>query len=88
MLSAKMPLTVLKALLTSAPWAVQQLNRTVPIYFSIVKASSGLYYKLVTIVNDDSSVISKLSFKLIVNPRVIIYDCHRFTIQATGRKKP
>ncbi len=34
----------------------------------------GLYYKHVTIVNDDSSAVSKWSFKLIDDPRVIIYD--------------
>ncbi len=45
---------------------------------------SGLYYKHVTIVNDDSSVISKWSFKLIDDLRVVIYDCHRFILQATG----
>ncbi len=44
---------------------------------------SGLYYKYVTIVNDDSRVINKSSFKLIYDPGVIIYDCHRFIIQAT-----
>ena len=45
-----------------------------------------MYYKHVTIVNDDCSVISKLSFKLIDDPRVVIYDCHKFIIQATGVK--
>ncbi len=45
--------------------------------------SSGLYYKHVMIVNDDASVISKWSFKLIDDPRAVIYDCHRFIIQAT-----
>ncbi len=44
---------------------------------------SGLYYKHVTIVKDDSSIINKWSFKLIDNPRVIIYDRHKFMIQAT-----
>jgi len=44
----------------------------------------GWYYKHVMIVNDDYSVISKWSFKLIDDHRVIIYDCHRFIIQATG----
>jgi hypothetical protein len=43
----------------------------------------GLYYKPVTIVNDDSSIVSKLSFKLIDDPRVVIYDRYRFIIQAT-----
>ncbi len=46
--------------------------------------SCGLYYKHLTIVNNDSSVISKWNFKLIDNPRVVIYDHHRFIIQATG----
>ncbi len=44
---------------------------------------SGLYYKHVTIVNDNSSVISKGSFKLSDDARVVIYDCHRFIIQVT-----
>ena len=39
-----------------------------------------------TIVNDDSSVVSKWSFKLIDNPRVAIYDRNRFIIQATDFK--
>ncbi len=42
-----------------------------------------MYYKHLTIVKDDSSVISKGSFTLIDDPRVVIYDCHRFIIQAT-----
>jgi len=44
----------------------------------------GLYYKHVMIVNDSSSIVSKRSFKLIVDPRVFIYDRRRFIIQATG----
>ncbi len=43
----------------------------------------GLYYKHVTIVNDDSSVVSKRSLKLIDDPSVVIYDQYRFIIQAT-----
>jgi hypothetical protein len=46
----------------------------------------GLYYKHVMIVNDDSSIVSWLSFKLIDNPRVVIYDRHRFIILALGAK--
>ncbi len=46
--------------------------------------TSGLYYKHVTIINDDSSIISKRSVKLIGNSRVIIYDCNRFILQVTG----
>ncbi len=43
-----------------------------------------LYYKQVRIVNDDPSIISKWSFKLIDDNRVIIYNCNWFIIQATG----
>ncbi len=46
--------------------------------------SCGLYYKHVPIVNDDSSIVSKCIFKLIDDPRGIIYDHHRFIMQATG----
>jgi hypothetical protein len=45
--------------------------------------SCGLYYKQVSIVNDDSSVISKWIFKLSDDPWVFIYDRDRFIIQAT-----
>ncbi len=45
--------------------------------------SSSLYYKHATIVNDNSSVISKWSFKFIDDSRVVIYDCHKLIIQAT-----
>ncbi len=41
------------------------------------------HYKLVTIVNDDSSITNKWSSKLIDNARVIFYDRNRFIIQAT-----
>jgi hypothetical protein len=46
---------------------------------------SSLYYKHVTIVNYDSSVISKWDFKLIDDASVIIYDCNMFIIQATDQ---
>jgi hypothetical protein len=46
--------------------------------------NSGLYYKHVKIVNDNSSIINKWSFKLIDDARVVIYDRNRFMIQATG----
>jgi hypothetical protein len=53
--------------------------------FNVLKHSliCSLYYNHVTMVNDDSSVVSKWSFKLIDNPRVVIYDHHKFLIQAT-----
>jgi hypothetical protein len=45
-------------------------------------AISGFYNKYVTIVNDDSSIINKLCFKLIDNARVVIYDRNRLIKQA------
>jgi hypothetical protein len=44
----------------------------------------GLYYKPVTIVNDDSRVITKLETSLTDDAIVIIYDHHMFIVQATG----
>ncbi len=58
----------------------------IPIYFSIL-ISSGLYYKHMTIVNDDSSIIIKWSFKLIDATRNVIYNCHMFIVQATDVSK-
>ncbi len=49
-----------------------------------ISTTIGLYYEHVTFVNDDSSVVSMFSFKLTGDPRVVIYDCHRFIIQSTG----
>jgi hypothetical protein len=37
-----------------------------------------------TIVNDDSSIVIKYSFKLIDANRGVIYDRHIFIVQATG----
>jgi hypothetical protein len=37
---------------------------------------SGLYYKPMTIVNDDSRVVNKLEASLTDDARVFIYDCH------------
>jgi hypothetical protein len=44
----------------------------------------GLYYKHMTVVNDNSSVIIKWSFKLTDAARGIIYDCYMFIVQPTG----
>jgi hypothetical protein len=41
-----------------------------------------------TIVNDESSVVSEQSFQLIDDARGVIYDRHMFIIQATGLNKP
>jgi hypothetical protein len=43
----------------------------------------GLYYKPLTIVKDNSSVVNKLETSLIDDARVIIYDRHMFIVQAT-----
>ncbi len=46
--------------------------------------TSGLYYKHMVIVNDDSSIMSEQSFYLIDDARGVIYDRCMFIIQATG----
>jgi hypothetical protein len=43
----------------------------------------GLYYKPMTIVNDNSRVINNLETSLTHHARVIIYDHHVFILQAT-----
>ena len=49
-----------------------------------VVKTSGLYYKHVTIVNDDSRVINIFEASLTDDARVIIYDHHMFIVQANG----
>jgi hypothetical protein len=46
-------------------------------------ATSGLYYKRMTIVNYASSVVNKLEALPTDNARVIIYDHRVFIVQAT-----
>ncbi len=53
---------------------------------SVLESTSGLYYKPMTIVNDDSRVINKLEASLTDDARVVIYDHHMFIVQATGHK--
>jgi len=43
-----------------------------------------LYYKNITIVNDDTRAVSKLEASLTGSARVIIYDRQMFIVQATG----
>jgi hypothetical protein len=43
----------------------------------------GLYYKPMTIVNDDSRVVTKLETSLTDDARAVIYNCHMFIVQAT-----
>jgi hypothetical protein len=45
--------------------------------------SSGLYYKPMMIVNDDSRVVNKLKTSLNNDARVVIYDRNMFIVQAT-----
>ncbi len=47
-------------------------------------STSGLYYKPMTIVNDDSRVVNKLETSLTDDARVVIYDHHMFIVQAAG----
>ncbi len=45
--------------------------------------TSGLYYKPMMIVNDDSRVVTQLETSLTDDARVVICDCHMFIVQAT-----
>jgi hypothetical protein len=60
-------------------------DRKLPIAInSIFLNVCGLYYKPMTIINDDSRIVNKLETSLTVDARVIIYDRHMFIVQATG----
>ncbi len=43
----------------------------------------GLYYKHITIINYDSSIINKFAASLTDVARVVIYNHHMFTVHAT-----
>ncbi len=47
------------------------------IYFTLI---IDLYYKPMTIVNDNSRVVNKLEASLTYDARVIIYDRHMFIL--------
>jgi hypothetical protein len=49
-----------------------------------VRKTCGLYYKPMTIVNDNSRVITKRETSLTDDARVIIYNHHMFIVQVTG----
>jgi hypothetical protein len=53
-------------------------------FFVTDKISCGRYYKPITIINDDSSIVNKLEPSLTDDARVIIYNHHMFIVQATG----
>jgi hypothetical protein len=44
---------------------------------------SGLYYKPITIINGDSSIVNKLETSVTDNAGVIIYNRHMYIVQAT-----
>jgi hypothetical protein len=73
---------------TSLSWQGTGLEYTVWLESNIASVDfpySGLYYKPMMIVNDDSTIINKLEASLTDDARVIIYDCHVFIVQATDR---
>ena len=45
--------------------------------------SSGLYYKPMMIINDNSRVITKFETSLTDDARVVIYDHHMFIVQVS-----
>ncbi len=44
---------------------------------------SGMYYKHIMILNDDTSIVNKFEASLTDDTRVVIYDRHMFIVQAT-----
>jgi len=50
--------------------------------------SCGLYYKSMTIVNDNARIINKLNASFTDDARVIIYDRQMFIVQAIGFTQP
>ncbi len=52
--------------------------------FLLLRDIYSLYYKQMTIVNDDSSIISQWSCKLTDGTRVLNYNRNMFIAQATG----
>ncbi len=51
--------------------------------FSMMSFISGLFYKLITMVNYDSSNVNKFGALLADDTRGVIDDCHMFIVQAT-----
>jgi hypothetical protein len=41
---------------------------------------TGLYYKPITIVSDDSRVVNKIETSLTDDARVVVYDYHMFIV--------
>jgi hypothetical protein len=57
-------------------------NKTLSLVSALLE-TSGLYYKPMTIINNDSRVVNKLETSLTDDARVVIYGCHMFIVQAT-----
>ncbi len=68
-------------MIVSAPCTLSIINHA---YRSLNDDSSGLYYKPIMTINDESSIINKLEISLIDDARVVNYDCHMFIVKATG----
>jgi hypothetical protein len=77
---------MLEPLALAIDWQTMSLSPNIKDFNLKKHHCCGLYYKHVMIVNDDSSILSKWSFKLIDDPRVVIYDHYKFIIQATARE--
>ncbi len=43
---------------------------------------TGLYYKPIRIVSDDSRIVNKIETTLTDDARVVIYDCHMFIVKS------
>ncbi len=46
-----------------------------------------MYYKHITIVNDDTNIINKFEASLTEDTRVVIYNRHMFIVQAIAQGK-
>ncbi len=70
------------------PQTYTKLTYCTKFFFKIFSAqTSGLYYKPIMIVNDNSRVINKLETSLTNDAGVIIYERHIFIVQATADLK-
>jgi hypothetical protein len=59
------------------------INILLALALALAHVISGLYHKHVMIINYASSGVNKLKASLNDDTRVVIYDRHMFTVQAT-----
>jgi hypothetical protein len=52
--------------------------------FRVQAIGEGLYYKHITIVNDNTSIVNKFEASLTDDTRLIIYNRHKFIVKPTG----